>query len=94
MSEEIIEIKYPTENRPTEVISNNNGQISLGFSHTSYQINSEQITLAKKSISEAFQNRYPSSTWFRNEMIQQYGTEFFVLELITPAIDTKIHNIM
>jgi len=94
MSKEILEIKYPTENRPTEVISNNNGQISIGFSHTAYPIKPEEITLTKKTISESFRKIHPSAIWFRNEIIQQYGTEFFVLELITPAIDTKIHNIM
>ena len=37
---------------------------------------------------------YPSATWLRDEVIVQNGKTFMVMELITPAIDTKIHNIM
>jgi len=37
---------------------------------------------------------YPSATWIRDDIIVQNGQIYMVLELITPAIDTKIHNII
>jgi hypothetical protein len=41
-----------------------------------------------------FRNLYPSATWYRSEVITQDGRRYFVLELLTPAIDTHIRNIM
>ncbi len=41
-----------------------------------------------------FKNRYPSATWFRDEVSTLNGQEFIIMELITPAIDTQIHNII
>jgi len=41
-----------------------------------------------------FHNFYPSAKWIKDETIVQNGRAFMVLEFVTPALDTKIHNIM
>ncbi|THB75041.1 MAG: hypothetical protein D6B25_12620 [Desulfobulbaceae bacterium] len=94
MPQDILELKYPSSRRPTEVLSDTTGGVTLAFNHTKNQMTPHQIKEAHASISQMFHNLYPSAQWLRDETITQNGQVFMVLELITPAIDTQIHNIM
>jgi len=94
MSKETLDIKYPATQRPTEVLSDSTSGVSIAFNHTKSRMQPDQIEEGYKSISKMFHNLYPSAKWIRNETITQNGSKFMVLELVTPAIDTKIHNIM
>ena len=94
MAKEVIELKYPSSRRPTEVLSNPKGSVTLAFNHTNDVMAPNQVQEAHESISKMFHNLYPSATWIRDETIVKDGHNFIVLELITPALDTKIHNIM
>ena len=94
MAKDILEIKYPMSRRPTEVLSNETGGVTLAFNHTNNSMKPSQVAEAHASISKMFHNLYPSAKWIRDEVIQQNGSNFMVMELITPAIDTEIHNIM
>ncbi|KLV05494.1 hypothetical protein ABT56_10990 [Photobacterium aquae] len=94
MPDDILEIKYPSSRRPTEVLSDDSGSISLAFNHTNTVMESSDIPEFHHAISKMFHNLYPSAKWFRDEIIERNGRIFIVLELITPAMDTEIHNIM
>jgi len=94
MPASILEIKYPSSRRPTEVLSDSTGGVTLAFNHTSNSMQPSQVKEAHTSISKMFHNMYPSAIWLRDEVIVQNGQTFMVMELITPALDTKIHNIM
>lgn len=94
MSEEILEIKYPTSRRPTDVLSDESGAVTIAFNHTNNAMDPSQVRDAHQAISDMFHNLHPSAKWLRDEVVVQNGSTFMVLELITPAIDTKIHNII
>ena len=94
MPQEILELKYPASRRPTEVLSDSTGGVSLAFNHTQDRMTPSQIKEAHVSISKMFHNMYPSAKWIRDDTFEQNGRTFMVLELITPAMDTKIHNII
>ena len=94
MKQDILELKYPNNRRPTEVISNNEGTISISLVLTDVVVTLKQLKIAHDEMTKLMKTSYPKSEWFRNEYIRQSGAQFFVLELITPAIDTDIHNIM
>lgn len=94
MDEEMLRIKYPMERRPTEVVTNQSGSFNVAFNHTTNRVQPEQLEQAHASITKMFHNRYPSATWYRDEMTEIDGRKAFVLELVTPAVDTRIHNIM
>ncbi|MGD8593712.1 MAG: hypothetical protein PVF82_12800 [Gammaproteobacteria bacterium] len=94
MAEDILEKKYPSSRRPTEVLSDSTGGVSIAFNHTQSRIEPGQIKEAHINISQMFHNMYPSAKWLRDETININGRTFMVLELITPALDTQIHNIM
>ncbi|MDR2165946.1 MAG: hypothetical protein LBO79_10110 [Zoogloeaceae bacterium] len=95
MSKETLEIKYPMSRRPTEVLSNTAGGIvTLAFNHTNDALQPSQIHAAHSFISQMMHNLYPSAEWFRDEVIVQNGNTFIVMEFVSPAIDTQIHNII
>ena len=94
MAQELINIKYPSSRRPTEVLSDTTGGVTLAFNHTATPMQPSQVKEAHTSISRVIHNMYPSAKWLRDEVINQNGTTFMVMELVTPAIDTEIHNIM
>ncbi len=94
MPTRILEMKYPSSRRPTEVLSDKTGGVSVAFNHTYDAMQPYQITEAHVAFSKTFHNRYPSAKWIRDEVIKQNGSVFMVMELITPALDTKIHNII
>ena len=93
MSIELVELKYPSSRRPSDVLSDETGGITLAFNHTQTPILPSQIREAHGAISKMFHNLYPSAKWYRDEVIRQNGNDFLVMELITPAIDAQIHNI-
>ncbi len=94
MPEHILETKYPLNKRPTEVLSDEKGLVSLAFNHTNDAMQPSQVKDAHLAISKMFHNIYPAATWFRDEVIEQNGSTFMVMELKTPAVDSQIHNII
>jgi hypothetical protein len=94
MKKKILEMKYPASRRPTEVLSDSTGGVTLAFNHTKSPMKQNQVIEAHASISKMFHNMYPSAKWIQDTTFTKDGCNFMVLELITPAMDTKIHNIM
>jgi len=94
MTKEVLALKYPSSRRPTEVLSDETGGISIAFNHTASKVRPSQLKEAHTVLSKTFHNLHPSAKWIRDEVIEQNGSSFIVMELITAAIDTKIHNIM
>lgn len=94
MPKNILELKYPATRRPTEVLSDKTGGVTLAFNHTNTPMQPSQVSEAHASMSQSFHNMYPSAKWIRDQVIKQNGNVFMVMELITPAMDTQIHNIM
>lgn len=94
MPQDVLEMKYPSSRRPTEVLSDATGGVSLAFNHTQSKMLPGQVKEARASMSKMFHNMYPAAKWIRDETVRKNGRPFMVFELITPAMDTKIHNIM
>jgi hypothetical protein len=94
MSEELIRVKYPKEGRPTIVLSNERGTVNIAVNHTSNVMSPKDLDEVHRAFDRMFRNQYPSATWYRSERTTLNGQECFILELLTPAVDTEIHNII
>ena len=94
MAKELVEIKYPSGNRPTEIYSDEQGGVSIGFSHTQNQMELEQLPELMPAFIEQFSNMYPTIKWGKTETKKINGLNCVVLEFETPAIDTEIYNLM
>ncbi|GEC88697.1 MULTISPECIES: hypothetical protein [Brevibacillus] len=94
MSEEMAKVKYPTENRPSLIYTDEKGSINIAFSHTETPAQDSIIKDMKDPMKQAFSNMYQDATWYRDEVIQINGKNVGVFELLTPAADTKIYNLI
>jgi len=94
MPEEILKLKYPMERRPTLVLSNDSGSVSLALNHTRDRIPGNDLAEAHRVFDGMFRKLYPSAEWFRSGLESLNGRQFVVIELRTPAIDTEIRNLM
>ncbi|MFC8685572.1 hypothetical protein [Brevibacillus porteri] len=94
MSDEMAKEKYPMENRPSLIYTDEKGTINIAFSHTETPIQDSLLKDMKDPMKQAFSNMYQDATWYRDEVIQINGKNVGVFELLTPAADTKIYNLI
>lgn len=94
MSEEFLKIKYPNQRSPKLVYTNENGDINVAVNLTENKAVEEQITEYQDVFVKTFKNLYPSADWIDNGIKDINGKKIGYLEIITPAIDTDIYNLM
>ncbi|AFS78483.1 hypothetical protein Curi_c14730 [Gottschalkia acidurici 9a] len=94
MSDETAKMKYPSEARPTIIYTNESGTTNVAFNYTENEATNDQINEVKDSIKSSFKQLYPSATWYDEKVENINGKNVAVLELLTPAIDTKIYNLI
>lgn len=94
MSEELLSFKYPHERRPTLVFTNPSGSVNVALNHTQNRMLDDQVPEFHPVMDLMFRRLYPSAEWNRSEAGERNGMRYSTLDLITPAIDTEIRNIM
>src|SRR3989339_1423202 len=66
MSYEMMQIKYPSTNRPTLVYSSKSGGINVALNLTQHPANQDIISSYKENFVQTFKNAYPSAEWKDN----------------------------
>jgi hypothetical protein len=94
MSEELLKMKYPSERRPTLVYTNETGGINIALNLTQNQASQQLIPDLKNNLVQTFKNLYPSAEWKDNGVKTINGRKVGYLELVTPAMDTEIYNLI
>ncbi|MGP4081166.1 hypothetical protein ACTWQL_14755 [Pseudalkalibacillus sp. R45] len=94
MDEEQAKLKYPGERRPTLIYTNENATVNIAFNHTENKASNEQMEDVLKGMVDTFKNMYPSAEWLNKEVYEIHGKNVASMELITPAMDTEIYNLM
>jgi hypothetical protein len=94
MNEEMLNVKYPSGKRPTQVYTNEAGSVNVALNHTKDRLKAGQIPQFHKYVDGVFRRLYPSAHWYRSEVAEINGRQFVLLELRTPAIDTDVRNII
>lgn len=94
MPEALLKSKYPSERRPTLVYSNDSGGINVAFNLTQNKANQSLIETYTDVFENSFKNMFPSAVWKNIGTKEINGRAVGYLELITPAIDTEIYNLM
>lgn len=94
MSDEMMKIKYPSERRPNLVYTNISGGINIALNLTNNKANQNTMLPYKDNFVNTFKNLYPSADWKNSGVKEINGRKVGYLELITPAVDTKIYNLI
>lgn len=93
LPENLLKSKYPSEWRPSEVLSNESGSVNLAFSHATGEVPAD-VDVLRQGLSEPFHKIYAEAKWLRDEVIEVNGRKFVLFEMITRSIDGDIHNIL
>lgn len=93
MDAETLALKYPSAgHRPSEVYTNEKSTINIALNHTQNKATEANLPDVKKAMETQF-NRAPF-TFIKSELKEMNGSQFVILEFISPAVDTKIYNLM
>lgn len=94
MDAEMFELKYPLES-PTNTIaySNEDATVTLLISPRQEKATQTDLPKYQQMLYESF-GRNPSIDFRKNEIRKINGRDFIVLEMITPAADTEVYNLM
>ena len=93
MPPELARVKYPSENRPDIIFSDEEGAISINFSLTGDKLQNEDIEDAKDYLQQVVLKMNPSSRILSSEIIED-ETRIGYFDFISPAIDGEIYNLM
>lgn len=93
LPENLLKSKYPSEWRPSEVLSNESGSVNLAFNHASGEI-PDDVDVLREGLSEPFHKIYAEAEWLRDEVVEVNGRKFVQFEMITRSLDGDIHNIL
>jgi hypothetical protein len=94
MPDDMLQIKYPSANRPTVVYSDENGTVNIAFNHTTSRASQKEIEKYKDVFVSTFKSSYPTAVWGEKGVKEINGRKVGFLEVTTPAIDTKIYNLL
>jgi hypothetical protein len=94
MSDEMRRIKYPNENRPAIVYTDERGAVNVAVNLTALSVSPDQLEATHENVAANFRNLYPSAAWYESRLFEREGQRFFVIDLMTPAIDTEVRNMM
>jgi hypothetical protein len=92
MTEEMLQLKYPSQNRPKLVYTDEDGTVNIAFNHTTSRASQQLVEKYKEVMEATFKSTYPDAVWETNEIQQINGRKVGVIVLTTDAADTKIYN--
>jgi hypothetical protein len=94
MGEEMFRLKYPAENQQSTIAySNEDGTVSLLISPRQDKATQADLPKYQQMLYESF-GRNPSIDFKKSEIRKINGRDFIVLEMVTPAVDTEVYNLM
>lgn len=96
MRQAMIQKKYPrSSNPPKEVLSNEHGSVNVAFSSSMSGVDFSEYEQFKQFLAQIFNAQFGNKVeWIRNEIEMIGSQKFIVLEMLTPALDSKIYNLM
>lgn len=93
MDEVSLKARYPIEGRrPSEVYTNAEGTINIAFNHTLTKGGIADLPQFKQVFERQFNQ--PGISFMTSELKPINGTDFIVLEFITPSPDGEVYNRM
>jgi len=94
MKEDMLKLKYPTQNRPALVYTNEAGSINVAFTHSTSNATQKDIPEMKNVFMNLFKSIHKSATWYGDGVATVNGRKVGYLEFLSQAADTKIYNLI
>ena len=93
LPDEIKKIKYPMENRPEIIKSNESGDVNFAIALHDVKIKAEDIDNAMQKYIAVIYKSYPGTTFLQTESVPMNGTMLGYFSFITRSIDSDIYQV-
>ena len=94
MDIELASLKYPSERRPNIIYTDESTTINLAFNAIQYELSDEEVEDFRDDMAEVLEQAQPSAQWMEKEMTVINDRTIGFIEVITPALDGNIYNLM
>ncbi len=94
LSQELINLKYPSSRAPKYVIGNESGATTIAYDLKDNPIHDDQLEEVREAFTQMFPRMIPGLEWKENKIIELAGRRWGYMEMTSHAIDTDIYNIM
>jgi len=94
MSEKMLLAKYPKEERPKLVYTNEKGTINVAINYTENPASQNNIKTYQEQAVSSFKSIYPKAEWIGHGVININDRKVGYVEFVAMAEDTEIYNMM
>ena len=94
MPAQLASLKYPSERRPNIIYTDESSTINLAFNKTSNPLSEAEVAEFQESMIDVLEQAQPAAEWFDTDVIKIDDKTVGFIEVITPAIDGEIFNLM
>lgn len=94
MDQETLNLKYPSAQRPTLVYTNEKASVNAAFNLTENPANQDLMESYQANFVTTFEQLYANAEWLDKGVQEVDGRKVGMLELVTPAVDTEIYNLI
>ena len=92
MSEEMLNIKYRGQNKPTYVLSDSDGTVNVAFNLTNNKASENLIVSYQTALKSSLAAAKPGTIWISDGMKTVNDKKVGYFKLITDAADQKVYN--
>ncbi|MEC1180051.1 hypothetical protein P9B03_16235 [Metasolibacillus meyeri] len=94
MPNKLAVLKYPSENRPNIIFTDESTTVNLAFSLTTSELMEEEVEQFRDELMEGMEQMQPNAQWLDMGLcsVQDKSISYFMV--VTPAIDNHMYNLM
>jgi len=94
MPAQLASLKYPSERRPNIIYTDESSTINFAFNKTSHSLPDEGVAEFQENMIDVLEQAQPAAQWFDTDVIKINDKTVGFIEVMTPAIDGEIFNLM
>lgn len=94
MAKDMVKSKYPNGSDTMSVYTNEATTVNFAIEHTTNRVKESQIPFLGESTLGILRTQFPSLELIDADTIDVAGKPTGYIEIITPAVDTNIYNLM
>jgi len=94
MSPQMLELKYPSQNRPKWVYTNADGTINVAVNHTTNRLPQEDLPLFKQSMIQILRQTQKLTKWYGDHDRKIDDRDVAICEFLTPVVNANLYHFM
>ncbi|WP_128102989.1 hypothetical protein [Paenibacillus sp. DCT19] len=94
MSEQMMNMKYPSQHRPSTIYTNAEGTINIAVNHTINPLPAEDLPLFKQSMIQILRRTQKLTKWYGDGDRMVGGREAATCEFLTPVVYANLYHLM